>query len=97
MSSRRGLMGFTVNIYSCFLVLSQYVRPSRLLSSLFCFLLFFFIQALWLTAAYYLEFEGMNTFVFVWLAGVVFFIVNIVILNQLVQHYQRKPLVNKSE
>lgn len=54
-------------------------------------------QALWLTAAYYLEFEGMNTFVFVWAAGVVFFIVNIVILNQLVRHYQRKPLVNKAE
>ena len=39
----------------------------------------------------------MNTFVFVWAAGVVFFIVNVVILNQLVGHYQRKPLGNKAE
>ncbi|KAL9975674.1 hypothetical protein ACROYT_G012860 [Oculina patagonica] len=54
-------------------------------------------QALWLTAAYYLEFEGMNTFVFVWAAGVVFFIVNIVILNQLVRNYKMKPVVNKAD
>lgn len=73
------------------------LSPQGFSAVYFAFCFFFFIQALWLTAAYYLEFEGMNTFVFVWLAGVVFFIVNIVILNQLVQHYQRKPLVNKSE
>ena len=57
----------------------------------------YFLQGLWLTAAYYLEFEGMNTFVFVWAAGVVFFIVNIVILNQLVRHYNAKTSIKKED
>ena len=37
----------------------------------------------------------MNTFVFVWAAGVVFFIVNVVILNQLVRHYKMNVSVKK--
>jgi len=57
----------------------------------------FLSQGLWLTAAYYLEFEGMNTFVFVWAAGVVFFLVNIVILNQLIRHHKTKTSVKKTE
>ena len=39
----------------------------------------------------------MNTFVFVWAAGVVFFIVNIVILNQLVRHYNLKTSIKKED
>lgn len=56
----------------------------------------FISQGLWLTSAYYLEFEGMNTFVFVWAASVVFFIVNIVILCQLIGHYNQ-ALIKKQE
>lgn len=56
----------------------------------------FISQGLWLTSAYYLEFEGVNTFVFVWAASVVFFIVNIVILCQLIGHYNQ-ALIKKQE
>ena len=38
----------------------------------------------------------MNTFVFVWAASVVFFVVNVVILNQIIQHYKMNRAVKKA-
>jgi len=49
-------------------------------------------QGVWLTSAYFLEFEGMNTFLFVWAASVIFFIVNISMLTQLIWHYKKVPI-----
>lgn len=45
-------------------------------------------QSLWLFAAYQLEFKGLNSFVNIWTAGIVFFVVNIKILVDLIQCYK---------
>ena len=52
---------------------------------------------MWLIPAYYLEYKGMNNFFYVWAGSVVFFVVNILILNQLVGHYKKKTLSKKEE
>lgn len=46
-------------------------------------------QALWLFAAYMLEFQGLNSFISIWFCGLLFFIVNIVILKDMIVHYKQ--------
>uniref|UniRef100_A0A915AIM3 GPI alpha-1,4-mannosyltransferase I, catalytic subunit n=5 Tax=Parascaris TaxID=6254 RepID=A0A915AIM3_PARUN len=45
-------------------------------------------QAIWLLAAYFLEFWGVNSFLFIWLASLLFFSTNVFIVAQLITHYR---------
>ncbi|XP_014474873.1 PREDICTED: GPI mannosyltransferase 1 [Dinoponera quadriceps] len=45
-------------------------------------------QAVWLLAAYLLEFQGFNLFGLLWLSGLLFFAVNVKVLVDIVSHYK---------
>lgn len=49
--------------------------------------LWFLGQGMWLLFAYFLEFKGINSFDFIWLASVFFFIINIIIVQILIENY----------
>lgn len=49
--------------------------------------LWFCGQGMWLLCAYFLEFKGINSFDFIWLASAIFFIINVIILQILIESY----------
>lgn len=53
-------------------------------------------QGVWLFAAYLLEFKGLNSFLYIWLAGLLFFIVNIKVLIDVMNSYE-PMIVTKNE
>lgn len=52
--------------------------------------IWFFGQASWLLPAYYLEYEGRNTFLYIWIESIAFFCSNLGILGRIVKSYQSK-------
>jgi len=55
-------------------------------------MVWYFAQLSWLLPAYYLEFEGRNTFLYIWLESIAFFCGNIGILTQLIKSYTSMPI-----
>lgn len=49
--------------------------------------LWFCGQGMWLMCAYFLEFKGINSFDFIWLSSAIFFIINIIVLQILIENY----------
>ncbi|XP_076235934.1 GPI alpha-1,4-mannosyltransferase I, catalytic subunit-like [Calliopsis andreniformis] len=45
-------------------------------------------QGLWLLAAYFLEFQGLNTFTLIWISSILFFAVNVKILSDIIAYYK---------
>lgn len=45
-------------------------------------------QVIWLSAAYMLEFQNLNSFNFLWISGLLFFIVNIKVLTDIIYCYK---------
>jgi len=53
----------------------------------FCLGIWLATQGLWLLAAYLLEFQGYNTFFYIWLASIAFFLANCTVMSEMIKSY----------
>lgn len=80
----------TSQYFLWYLCLLPLVLPNLYLSmkkGVATIVLWFLGQGLWLIPAYYLEFEGFNTFIYIWAAGLIFFFINFYIVTVVLDSY----------
>lgn len=71
----------------CILPLCIWQIKMKKRTAIFLVLIWFAAQIAWLLPAYFLEFHGQNTFLFVWIQSVSFFCANIAILGRLIMNF----------
>eukprot|EP00033_Pygsuia_biforma_P004573 GCRY01005015.1.p1 GENE.GCRY01005015.1~~GCRY01005015.1.p1 ORF type:complete len:436 (-),score=79.91 GCRY01005015.1:90-1397(-) len=85
----------TVQYFIWYLAVLPLLLPSSTLNlkrALALTALFFSSLGLWMWFGYQLEFLGTNTFFSLWLAGVLFFVVNMYILAEIIRHHTLTPV-----
>ncbi|XP_072013018.1 GPI mannosyltransferase 1-like isoform X2 [Amphiura filiformis] len=70
--------------YLCLLPLIVPQLKMKIADAVELTIMWFLGQGAWLLCAYYLEFEGRNTFIAIWMAGLLFFAINIYILHRII-------------
>uniref|UniRef100_A0A9J2PJG0 GPI alpha-1,4-mannosyltransferase I, catalytic subunit n=2 Tax=Ascaris TaxID=6251 RepID=A0A9J2PJG0_ASCLU len=74
--------------FICLLPIAQRSIEMSLKRSVVLSSMWIIAQATWLLPAYFLEFWGVDSFLFIWLASLLFFSTNVFLVVQLITHYR---------